>query len=265
MLSQASNDRAIVRSIIIRGFSGRPSSACTPCPFGSFAAAASAICRQCPLGSIPSAMSNNCVECDAGTFQPVRGATKCLPCGEGLWSNPGASFCSSGMNVLNFALDPSLPHATSCRYNSPHGTYDTRPLANLATAQQRAGVVDNSTMQYYFSVCPEVFNASQFRGSCVGKNGRHVDAPSCQVTTAHFSYAIGRYPSFAPLPPGLDTSGNGGFALTFWDGDSSAACATRNMTIHFLCDPDAGVGSPTVPNGLAEHKACMYSFQWRSA
>jgi predicted nucleic acid-binding Zn ribbon protein len=168
------------------------------------------------------------------------------------------------LNVFNYALDPSLPHSTTCRYHTFQGTYDTRPLAKLAVAQQSAGLVDSSHMQYYFSVCPEIFNASQFRGSCVGKNGRHVDAPSCQVTTSHFSYAIGRYPSFSALPSGMDVAGNGGFALTLWDGDASAACATRNMTIYFICDPDADVGSPTVPNGLAEHKACMYSFEWRS-
>lgn len=264
-LAQAPSDRAIVRSIVIRGFSGRPSSSCTACPVGSFAAAASAFCRQCPLGMVPSAAGNACVDCSPGTFQPVRGATKCLPCGEGLWSAAGSSFCSSNANMFSWALDPSLPHSTSCRYNTPHGTYDTRPLAKVAAAQQRAGVVDNSTMQYYFSVCPETFNASQFRGSCVGKNGRHVDAPSCQVTTSHFSYAIGRYPSFSPLPPAMDAAGLGGFALTFWDGDASAACATRNMTIFFQCDPEADVGAPTAPNGLAEHKACMYSFEWRSA
>ena len=177
----------------------------------------------------------------------------------------GSSYCWSYMSIFNYALDPSLPHSTSCRYNTPHGTYDTRPLAKFAAAQQRAGVVDNSTMQYYFSVCPETFNASQFRGSCVGKNGRHVDAPSCQVTTSHFSYAIGRYPSFSPLPPSMDVTGHGGFALTFWDGDASAACATRNMTIFFQCDPDADVGAPIAPNGLAEHQPCMYSFAWRSA
>jgi hypothetical protein len=169
------------------------------------------------------------------------------------------------MNVVNFALDPSLPHSTTCRFHTMRGTYDTRPLAKLAAAQQRLGIVDNSTMQYYFSVCPEIFNSSHFRGSCVGKNGRHVDAPSCQVTTSHFAYAIGRYPSFSTLPAGVDLTGNGGFALTLWDGDASAACTTRNTTIHFLCDPDADVGAPTVPNGLAEHKPCMYSFEWRSA
>ncbi len=265
MFAQASNDRAIVRSIVVRGFSGRPSSGCTTCPVGTFASAASPFCRQCPAGMIPSTSSNSCEQCAAGTFQPTRGGTKCLPCGEGLSSGPGSSFCSSFMSMMTFALDPALPHVTTCRYHYAHVTYDTRPLAKLAAAQQRAGVVDNSTMQYYFSVCPEVFNSSQFRGSCVGKNGRHVDAPSCQITTSHFSYAIGRYPSFSPLPACKDTTGNGGFALTLWDGDASAACATRNTTIYFICDPDADVGSPTAPNGLAEHTACMYSFVWRSA
>jgi hypothetical protein len=147
---------------------------------------------------VPSAAGNSCVECAAGMFQPTRGSTKCLPCGQGLSSVPGSAFCSSFMNVINYALDPSLPHSTTCRFHSWYGTYDTRPLAKLAAAQQRLGVVDNSTMQYYFSVCPEIFNSSHFRGSCVGKNGRHVDAPSCQVTTSHFAYAIGRYPSFTP-------------------------------------------------------------------
>jgi hypothetical protein len=135
----------------------------------------------------------------------------------------------------------------------------------LAQAQQRAGLVDNSTMHYYFSVCPETFNASQFHSNCVGKNGRLVNAPACQVTTSHFAYAIGRYPSYSVLPPIMDTTGKGGFAMTFWGGDSSAACSTRNLTTYFLCDPDADVGAPVALNGLAEHTACMYSFEWRSA
>ena len=62
----------------------------------------------------------------------------------------------------------------------------------------------------------------------------------------------------------MDTQGNGGFALTFWDGDASAACATRNMTIFFMCDPSGDVGAPTVPSGLAEQQECMYTFEWRS-
>ena len=50
------------------------------------------------------------------------------------------------MDHLNYALDPSLPHSTSCRYHTPHATYDTRPLARVAAAEQRAGITDNRYM-----------------------------------------------------------------------------------------------------------------------
>ncbi len=59
-------------------------------------------------------------------------------------------------------------------------------------------------------------------------------------------------------------SGNGGFDLTLWYGDASSAIPARNITIRFLCDPEAVVGEPTAPIALAERASCMH-FDWRSA
>ncbi len=167
--------------------------------------------------------------------------------------------------MIDFAIDPFRglsPHSTTRRFNFERDTYDTRPLAKLAAAQHRLDVVDSSTMQHCLSVCPVVFLflslSKQLR-----RQEQPPRPPAGSQPPSHFAYAIGRHPSFTHQPAGVHVSGNGGFDLTLWYDGASSAIPARNITIRFLCDPEAVVGVPTAPIALAEHASCML-FDWRS-
>eukprot|EP00116_Pleurobrachia_bachei_P002123 sb/3462385/ len=78
--------------------------------------------KVCPAGQI--ANGDNCVNCPANTYNPSRGATKCISCPSGTTSTPGSSGCLS----INSCSAGSYMNLSNGRcYLCPKDTYAPTP------------------------------------------------------------------------------------------------------------------------------------------
>ena len=112
------------------------SGGCSPCPSGSYAAAAGATaCTACGLGTYgPATGATSCVVCPAGQYNKFEGLSVCIQCSSGKYSAstgsvacdvcPAGSFCAKGSSAAEpCAGGYFCPQQSSAASSCPAGFY----------------------------------------------------------------------------------------------------------------------------------------------
>jgi insulin-like growth factor 2 receptor len=139
---------------------------------------------------------------------------------------------------------------STCKVEDPvRGVqFDLSPLTGTEYFAQHSDAVHN----YSLSICGGMPESS---APCDGRTG--MDAGACQRATDGHEYSLGKQTSPLEIDDGMLT-------LKFTDGTpcgSEFKSVPRSSTIQFVCDTDAGIGTPEF---RGEPNVCSYLFTWRT-
>jgi hypothetical protein len=238
----ARNDRIIIYSVNVTDVAMNQGGAsqCVPCGAGTRVDAVTSTCQPCPVGFSSGPLATQCSPCPANTFAEKPGSQTCDPCGAGSVSAPGASRCNA-----------------TCIYSSTGSTfsYDLNPLR--PTNGTTGPVRDAYNREYRFNLCEPSMGLA-----CKDEDGIFVQSYSCQTERGRGADA-GHFMEFqggqngtgvvVRYSRGLEGCGYGYYGT---------GARPRVTEINFVCDPDAGMGAPTVTS--TENPRCSYFFEWKS-
>ncbi|MEM9082615.1 MAG: hypothetical protein AAGB34_03385, partial [Planctomycetota bacterium] len=128
------------------------------CVLAAFAP--SVIAQPCDPGFFSSTGNAPCDPCPATTFAPIAGLNRCLDCGSGSSSEPGASQC--------FTCDPgffSNPLTEGLCVPCPIGTYTPGGNGSFTCADCPLGTTSNPERTACIA-CPAGFVINQDTGAC---------------------------------------------------------------------------------------------------
>eukprot|EP01102_Stenamoeba_stenopodia_P004225 TRINITY_DN144_c0_g1_i1.p1 TRINITY_DN144_c0_g1~~TRINITY_DN144_c0_g1_i1.p1 ORF type:complete len:1356 (+),score=219.31 TRINITY_DN144_c0_g1_i1:182-4249(+) len=233
------DDRASLNRLVIQTDKGSAST-CEYCPAGTSTNGKSkqTRCTDCPPGYYSAAGSAECQPCEDGTFSATSRSPVCKPCGFGTSSNANRTGCIDHCYVAFGDVE-----------------YD---LSKLKRDEMYGPIYDKNHERYFIDVC----KIPETTYSCVDGQGRPVHAYVCQITNNinPVGLNLGTFVSYSENERGDIRSG---LTVNYTGGSGGCRGQYRSTTIHFTCDPEAGVGTPE-PFEPVENPLCHYSFLWPS-